>query len=590
METVKNKQPGSGSAHSQSTNSQSTHSRKNYSVILMAVLSLFLGVVFVVMLELGRADKSQMVLFSEQTASVSGMKGAIFQEMRNLYQSKPEQVLGYLPMDAEAVNLRDILVSRHETTTQQYLFYMSAAQQPQHQVQPHPQTPFQNKLRPQTLNDMKFNDHKQPVVGVDWFNADAMCRTAGMRLPTKQEYSTLMTIEMNSRSIDEFDIPTKTVLVESEQRTHGTAEQAEPGMSIEMVEILIPNVVKGYLPANGGLDNIIGNAMEWVAEGVNEHAETGLFQTMGYSYREYAEEPKREQFIPWRRLSADPDLEQNDIGFRCVYDLNQGGIPSDVWLAQSPPSFENDQFVCWPSRTLHIKMSAEERAGLKQNLLPEELCRFRANTDITIAKTDMPEGFEDTFRLMNDKPKTYIAQLLGDEPQQEEFGGFYLDKQEVSYAAFEEFASQPDFIKQIYTHPAQPDKALDELSYSADAENKAVVNVNWWQAFAYCQWQNKRLPFSRELELAAAGNQQNVYSWGDVYSASAEDITPQKVKGLSRQVSEWTSTIITSSKLAVVKGGNRFFDQEIYGRAYTELAFERDTQSQAIGFRCAIDG
>jgi formylglycine-generating enzyme required for sulfatase activity len=75
-----------------------------------------------------------------------------------------------------------------------------------------------------------------------------------------------------------------------------------------------------------------------------------------------------------------------------------------------------------------------------------------------------------------------------------------------------------------------------------------------------------------------------------VYSTDQADVTDKQISGLSRTVSEWTSTLVASTRLAVVKGGNRFFDQEIYGRSYTELAFERDTQSEAIGFRCAVDG
>lgn len=590
--------------------------KKIESGVAYGALAILIAIVVFSVL-MSRVDTTEMVQFTEKKVSLGGMKGAIFKEMRRIQAEHPDQVAGYFPFEASlpqtAINLNGLLVSRHETTTLQYLFFLSMLRQESNIPEFHPATPEGNKHRPLSLGDMKFNDRQQPVVGVDWFNAYAFCKTAGMRLPTQLEFANLMAAEMRSREVTEFDIPTKTILVESEETKIQKAVDDKPvnkkaagektneetkGFETKLVEVLIPNEIKGYMPINGGLDNIIGNVFEWVAEAPVNEAEKGRnlgpFQFMGYSYREFPDTSDRDLFIAWKRQSVDPDSERNDLGFRCVYEL-----PDSHWQTLAAKSFENEQFACWDSRSLLNSMSAGDKGAIRNNLLPKELCRYkgaRTQTNgqtqsqlLEVSEATAKNGYLDTLTMLKDKPMAFTEQLLGNDPQEVALAAFWLDKQEVSVAQFNEFLQLPTLLRGLYAHPAQPEKVLDNMTMSKDAESEAVVNVNWWQAFAYCQWQNKRLPYSKELEAAIGGETNNIYSWGNSYSAEKPDITKEEVSGLSRNVSEWSSTLIASTRLAVVKGGNRFFDAQIYGRSYAELVFDRNTLSEAVGFRCAAD-
>jgi sulfatase modifying factor 1 len=100
--------------------------------------------------------------------------------------------------------------------------------------------------RPEHWNDTKFNHPRQPVVGVDWFEATAFCRWVGGRLPTEAEW------EYACRA------GTTTEYAFGDDLTH---ELANFGSKVDAT-----SAVDRY-PANPwGLHDMHGNVWEWCAD------------------------------------------------------------------------------------------------------------------------------------------------------------------------------------------------------------------------------------------------------------------------------------------------------------------------------------
>ncbi len=149
---------------------------------------------------------------------------------------------------------------------------------------------------------------------------------------------------------------------------------------------------------------------------------------------------------------------------------------------------------------------------------------------------------------------------------------YYLDENEVTCAQFERFISAGDGFQNEKNWPL-PDRknAKDKIRLNQllsevgakDSELLPVTKVTWSEACAYAEWVGKRLPTLLEWEYAVRGDDSprvSSWSWREskvtlgedinigglspwkVSEEKNKDITPELIRNLCSNVSEWTLT------------------------------------------------
>ena len=92
---------------------------------------------------------------------------------------------------------------------------------------------------------------------------------------------------------------------------------------------------------------------------------------------------------------------------------------------------------------------------------------------------------------------------------------FFIDKFEVTNGRYLEFVKAtghrvPQNSKNPTRNLWQGDTIADSLT------DRPVINVDWFDAEAYCNWAGKRLPTEAEWEKSAKGTADRRFPWGNV--------------------------------------------------------------------------
>jgi hypothetical protein len=205
--------------------------------------------------------------------------------------------------------------------------------------------------------------------------------------------------------------------------------------------------------------------------------------------------------------------------------------------------------------------------------------------------------------------------------RQAAIAAFNIDSTEVTVWQYQAFLSAVgDDTK--YDHPNQRvGKRHTNPSWEAYAKaafaglefrgirlnpNFPAIYLDWFDAYAFAKWQNRRLPSEMEWEKAGRGTDGRRYPWGDEPKAGAAnlyseaqhtagwsevgqysvDLSPYGVRDLAGNVSEWTASDDGNGS-PVVRGGNFMSEDGQLTRRVTGLS--PYTIDERIGFRTAGD-
>lgn len=92
---------------------------------------------------------------------------------------------------------------------------------------------------------------------------------------------------------------------------------------------------------------------------------------------------------------------------------------------------------------------------------------------------------------------------------------FLIDKFEVTNGRYLEFVKATGH--RVPQNPRNPTRNLWQGASITDSlTDRPVINVDWFDAEAYCSWAGKRLPTEAEWEKAAKGTSDRRFPWGNV--------------------------------------------------------------------------
>jgi len=91
---------------------------------------------------------------------------------------------------------------------------------------------------------------------------------------------------------------------------------------------------------------------------------------------------------------------------------------------------------------------------------------------------------------------------------------FFIDKFEVTNGRYLQFVKATGH--RVPQNPNNPTRNLWQGDTIADSvTDRPVINVDWFDAEAYCTWAGKRLPTEAEWEKAARGEDGRIFPWGN---------------------------------------------------------------------------
>ena len=198
---------------------------------------------------------------------------------------------------------------------------------------------------------------------------------------------------------------------------------------------------------------------------------------------------------------------------------------------------------------------------------------------------------------------------------------FWIDCHEVTIAEYAKFLEAMEILSRqqisIYEHEDQPESKRNHQPHDWDNlyaaakdgavwngltvdPNCPVIGIDWWDAFAYCNYKRRRLPTQEEwyatLHHSLGEGTLTPSLWGPV-DQQGDDSTGNNIHGLAGNVAEWASKMSkdpafpTKPKMPLILGGSYLkkrsnaTSREWLNHSTLELDDARSLYHADLGFR-----
>lgn len=372
----------------------------------------------------------------------------------------------------------------------------------------------------------KFTADDQPVICVDWNQAQDYCEWTDRRLPSEAEW------EKAARGTDgriypwgnEFDCRKGNFDDETELNEY----MIPGGAGCDGYDRTAPvgSFEAGASPY-GALD-MGGNVLEWTTDYIETdyYAKSPQSNPQGPSSGELRvtrggswNNNLINRFRAADRSASSPSDKIVSLGFRCA----ASGAEKSKEITPKPVETATEE---------SFETSSEEQPGKTVSEIDEMELIYIPAGEFLMGTT------ETEYDLLKALKEQYEYEIFKDElPQHAVYlDAYYIDKTEVSQAQYALCVADgacPSINWVGCWRPEGYDLQLDKFI----ADDQPVICVDWNQAYAYCKWADRRLPSEAEWEKAARGTDGKIYPWGnefDCHKGNFDDetqINPETVLG-----------------------------------------------------------